>query len=125
MDTEKYLPRRHSKRHIAIRAAALAALCALAPVASAEPPAAPAVETRAARVSLAGLDLSTPEGARAARTRLKKMAQRLCRHFGDDLRASNRVTMNACVRETLADAVRQIDSPVLPASPRLVERAEN
>jgi UrcA family protein len=125
MDTETYLPRCYFNRHTAIRVAALAALCALASVASAEPPAAPAAETRVAKVSLAGLDLSTPAGARAARTRLKKMAQRLCRQFGDDLRASNRVTMNACVRETLADAVRQMNSPVVAASPRLVERVEN
>jgi UrcA family protein len=95
------------------RIAALAALIALASAAIADPSAPPSGDTRSAKVSLAGLDLSTPEGYRAALERLKIMAQHLCWQMGDDLRASNRATLDACVRETLAEAARQVKAPTL------------
>ena len=96
-------------------AAALAALFALSSAAWAEPPAVPAADTLAAKISLAGLDLSTPEGAREALHRLRTAAQRLCWQLGDDLKAANRATMNACVHDTVADAVRKINAPIVAA----------
>jgi len=62
-----------------IRTTALLALGALASaVAAAAPQNDTAPVTRSAKVSLAGLDLSTPAGARAARERLRETARRLC-----------------------------------------------
>jgi UrcA family protein len=111
MNTETQLPR-HSPRS-AIRAAVLVALFALAPAAAfADLPAAPAA-TRVAKVSLVGLDLSTAEGARAAYERLKTVAERLCFLVGDD---PYREVYDACVRETLANAVRRMNTPALAAA---------
>lgn len=99
----------------AIRTAAVAALFALASAALADPPAPPAVETRSAKVSLAGLDLATPAGARAALERLKIAAQHLCWELGDVRKISYQATYNACVNETLTDAVRRVNAPTLAA----------
>ena len=75
-------------------------------------------ESVAARVSLADLDLSTPDGARAASDRLAKMAQRLCRKLGDTRRASDSATYADCCRETLASALRQINVTMAAGLPR-------
>jgi UrcA family protein len=68
-----------------------------------------------AHVSLADLDLATPQGSRAALARLRTMAQRLCWQMGDSVRASNRATMAACVRETLARSIEQLSAKALLA----------
>jgi UrcA family protein len=86
---------------------ALLALCLLATAAAATPPTDAAPVTRSAKVSLAGLDLSTPDGARAARERLRGTARRLCAQVADDLDLSHRSNFVACVDETLAAALRQ------------------
>lgn len=115
MNAETHLPYSISPR-TTLRASTLLALCALAPAgAFADPPKAPAVETRAATVSLSGLDLSTPEGVRAAHERLRIVAQRLCAEVGNNRTISFRETYSACVRETLARAVQRIDAPTLAA----------
>jgi UrcA family protein len=116
MNTETHLLRRSISPPTSIRAAALAALFTLAPVAAfADPPPVPAPDTRVAKVSLAGLDLSTPEGARAARDRLKIVAERLCLELGDDRKIDFQAVYFACVHEALADAVRRINAPTLAA----------
>jgi UrcA family protein len=74
-------------------------------------------ESVTAKVSLADLDVSTPEGARAASARLAKMAQRLCRKLGDTRRASDSATYADCYRETLANALRQVNVPVVAGLP--------
>jgi UrcA family protein len=83
------------------RPLALLALCALAPVAflmSKEGAHAP----RSARVSLAGLDLSTPDGARDARERIRKTARDLCaQNLGHR-------SLESCVEQVEAAAQRQI-----------------
>ena len=89
-----------------IRAALVAMFALASGVALADQP--PAPVSRVAKVSLAGLDLSTPEGARAAFERLKTIAERLCFQVGDD---PYREFYEACVRETLANAVRRIGAP--------------
>jgi len=81
------------------------------------PPAVAKTETVAARVSLADLDLSTPQGARAASARLAKVAQRLCRRLGDTPRVSNWATYTDCYHETLANALRRLNIPVLAGAP--------
>jgi len=86
---------------------ALLALCLLASAAVATPTTDAAPVTRSAKVSLAGLDLSTPDGARAARERLRGTARRLCAQVADDLDLSHQSNFVACVDETLAAALRQ------------------
>jgi hypothetical protein len=70
------------------------------------PPEAAEAESIAATVSLADLDVSTPEGA-----------QRLCRKLGDNRRVSDWATYADCCQETLAKALRQV-KPVVADLPR-------
>ncbi len=95
-----------------IRAAALVAVLALTSAAALadQPPA-----TRAAKLSLAGLDLSTPEGARAAYERIKTTAERLCFQLSDTRKIDYQAVYNVCVTETLADTVRRINVPTVAA----------
>jgi UrcA family protein len=86
---------------------ALLALCVLASAAEAASTLDTAPVTRSAKVSLAGLDLSTPNGARAARERLRTTARRLCAQVADDLDLSHQSNFVACVDETLAAALSQ------------------
>jgi UrcA family protein len=76
-----------------------------------------AAESVTVKVSLADLDVSTPDGARAASARLAKMAQRLCLKLGDTRRASNSATYADCCRETLANALRQVNVTVVAGLP--------
>jgi len=64
--------------------------------------------TLAARVSLAGLDLSTPEGAGIAHQRLDATVRRLCSDLAGrrDLLYPRNYT--ACVHDTLARALAQV-----------------
>jgi UrcA family protein len=98
-----------------VPAAALAALlaCGADSVLADATRAAAKAESVAATVSLVDLDVSTPEGARAANARLAKVAQRLCRKLGDNRRVSDSATYADCYRETLANAIRQLNAPVL------------
>lgn len=91
-------------------------LLGLAPAAAfADPPPALAPATRSAKVSLAGLDLSTPAGARAAEGRLRIVAQHLCFQLSDPRKIDFRAAYEFCVAETLADAVRRLNAPALAA----------
>jgi UrcA family protein len=116
MNTETRLPRRSFSPHTGIRTIAMVVLFGLAPAAAlADPPAAPVAATRSAKVSLADLDPSTPEGARVAYERIRSVAERLCDDREDPWSRYHAATYNACVRETVADAVRQIQTPALAA----------
>jgi len=112
MNTETQLPVR--SRRTAFRASVLVALFTFASVAFADQPPTPAA-TRVAKVSLAGLDLSTPEGARTAYERIKTTAERLCVQLSDPRKIDFQAVYNVCVVETLADAVRRINVPALAA----------
>jgi UrcA family protein len=99
-----------------VLAGACVILFAVAPLAAlADPPAAPTSHTLESRVSLADLDLSTPEGVRAAHKRLRRKAEHLCRQLEDSASASFRWTYAACVQETLANAIQQLNVPALAA----------
>jgi UrcA family protein len=104
-----------------VPAAALAAVlaCGADSVLADAPRATAKAESVAATVSLVDLDVSTPEGARAANARLAKVAQRLCRKLGDNRRVADSATYADCYRETLAKAIRQLKTPILggPSSP--------
>lgn len=108
MTTDTQLLRRSSAQ-TAIRAAALVALCVLAPIValSDQPPA-----TRVAKVSLGGLDLSSAAGSRAAYERIKTVAERLCFQVEND---PFREIYARCVRETLTAAIRRINAPTVAA----------
>jgi UrcA family protein len=114
MNTETRLP--HRSFSPLAGTIAMIVLFGLAPAAAfADPPAAPVVATRSAKVSLADLDLSTPAGARVAYERIRRLAERLCDDREDPWSRYHAATYNACVRETVADAVRQIQTPALAA----------
>jgi UrcA family protein len=63
--------------------------------------------TRAVNVPLAGLDLSTPEGSRAAHERLETMARRLCTELARNHELTYQPNYAACVHDTLAGAWAQ------------------
>jgi UrcA family protein len=63
--------------------------------------------TRGANVSLADLDLSTPEGWTAARERLRTMSWRLCTQLARSNNLSHQPNFDACVDHTLAGALAQ------------------
>ncbi len=116
MNTKTHLAVRPISPQIAFRAAAFGALFTFACVAAfADQPPAPASATRAAKVSLAGLDLSTPEGAHTAYERIKTATERLCFQLSDPRKVDDRAVYNACVIDSLADTVRRINAPTLAA----------
>ena len=63
--------------------------------------------THAANISLADLDLSTPEGSRAAHERLETLARRLCTELARNHELTYQPNYDACVRDTLASAWAQ------------------
>jgi UrcA family protein len=100
-------PRLRSGLKPSLRVLALLALCALAPAAfligkEGSPSPAP----RSARVSLVGLDLSTPDGARDARERIRKAARDLCAR--NPSQRSPERSFDYCVDDVIAAAQRQL-----------------
>jgi UrcA family protein len=71
--------------------------------------------TRSAKVSITGLDLSTPQGARAARERLRRTARKLCAQVTDELDLSRHANYLACVDESVAKAMQQVAPPSVVA----------
>ncbi|HWS68043.1 MAG TPA: UrcA family protein [Steroidobacteraceae bacterium] len=115
MNTDTYMTRRFGSQ-VAVRTTALMALLTLAAVAAiALTPAAAGVETRTSNLSLADLDLSTPAGVDAARDRLQQTARRWCSQVADRQDLSHQPNFIACMDETLAAALRQINGPVRAA----------
>ena len=101
-----------TRRAAAIIHGALLLGCLLIPVAAlADQP--QAAVSRSARVSLTDLDLSTPEGAQAARERVRATARRLCGQLIDPLDLGLSAHFVACVDRAVAAALRQIAPPQL------------
>jgi len=97
-----------------VRTAVMMALCVFGPAAAmAQQQAATAAETRTTKVSLAGLDVSTPEGMIAARTRLRDTAVRLCSQVADELDLSHHANFVKCVDATVTSALQQLTGPML------------
>ena len=116
MNAQTPLRRPSSK---AVFTTACIALAAVAPLAAfVDPPTARTRHVLESKVSLCDLDLSTREGVRAAHKRLRHKAEHLCHQLGDSTRASFRWTYDACVKETLADAIQQLNAPALAAADR-------
>ena len=108
MKTETQLSRRSASRPNSIRVALVAMFALASAVALADQP--PAPVTRVANVSLAGLDLSTPDGARVAYERIRTTAKHLCFKLWHDPYWQ---TYDACVRNALGDAIRSANRPQL------------
>jgi UrcA family protein len=66
--------------------------------------------TRSTKVSLSDLDISTPEGARAASERLRENARRLCSQVADDLDLSHQSNFIACVDAAMASALPKLET---------------
>lgn len=99
---------------IALSTGAVLALSATFPgAAMADQLASVAPETRIARVALADLDLSTPQGARIARDRLQEAARQLCVQLAESRDVGRQWHLRECIRTTMADALRQIGAPAL------------
>jgi UrcA family protein len=110
---------RPDRPRVSAALAACIALFAVAPPAAlADPPTAPAPHALESKVSLADLDLSTPEGARAAHKRLRKRAESLCRQLWDSTSASFRWSYAACVKDTFANAIQQLNAAALASADR-------
>jgi UrcA family protein len=119
MNTKTHLAARPINPQIAFRAAALGALFTLASVAAfADQPPARVTATHAAKVSLSGVNLSTPEGAHTAYERIKTTAERLCFQLSDSRDIDSQSVYTACVIDTLTDTVRRINAPTLAALAR-------
>jgi len=116
MNAQTPLRRLSSK---AVFKTACIALAAGAPLAAfADPPIARTPHILESKVALTDLNLSTPEGVRAAHKRLRHKAEHLCHQLWDSTSASFRWTYDACVKETLADAIQQFNAPALAAADR-------
>ena len=110
MNTQSILAGRLGSGHTASAAAILVALSAIVPVDTiADQPAATTSVSNVADVSLSDLNLSTPEGMRLARDRLRTMAERLCADRSGD-REPSQPAFGACVDSTVANTLRQLDA---------------
>jgi UrcA family protein len=108
-----------SSRLAGLCAATLLGLSQVVPtVAPADPSATGAPETRIARVALADLDLSTPEGARIAQDRLQETARRLCARLAESRDVGRQWHLRTCMNEAVADAWRQLTAPALASMPK-------
>jgi UrcA family protein len=82
----------------------LTALGASGTVAMAQTPAAPAL-----KVSLTGLDLSTPQGVHAAQERVRQAARRVCAKVANSADIQRQLDYITCIDDTMAPVVAQID----------------
>jgi UrcA family protein len=100
----------------AVLTAVMMASCVFGPLtALAQQPAPTAPESRSTNVSLAGLDLSTPEGMSAARERLRNTADRLCSQVVDELDMSHHANFIKCVDAAVTSALNQLTGPKFAA----------
>jgi UrcA family protein len=70
----------------------------------------------ALKVSLAGLDLSTPEGVRAAQERVRLAARRVCAKVANSADMQRQLDYITCIDEAMAPVVAQIDAMSRQAS---------
>lgn len=90
----------------------LCALCLTLGVACAslaQTPSKPADAPDTLKVSLAGLDLSTPQGIQAAHERVRMAARRLCAKVANSADIQRQLDYIACIDDAMAPVVAQID----------------
>jgi UrcA family protein len=74
-----------------------------------------APETRVMVLSLANLDLSTPDGVRIAHDRIKRTARRVCRQLSGSIDPTEMWRYSNCVDDAIAGALRQVSGPAVAA----------
>jgi UrcA family protein len=90
-------------------------LCALfltlggAGISSAQTPSKPVDAPDTLKISLAGLDLSTPQGIHAAHERVRMAARRLCAKVANSADMQRQLDYIACIDDAMAPVVAQID----------------
>ena len=89
-----------------VGAAGTAALAETPPASATTAPAAPST----LKVSLAGLDLSTPEGVHAAQERVRLAARRVCAKAANSADMQHQLDYITCIDEAMAPVVAQIDA---------------
>jgi len=106
-----------------VRTAVLTALCVLiCATAMAQQPSG-AVESASRKISLAGLDLSTPEGMAAARERVHEAARQLCSEVAHSTDLAHQPNFIKCVDATMASALQQLSGPKrVAATPAVVTK---
>ncbi len=99
-----------NRNHSSVRSNMVAAagsvaliVCAMATNAFAAPPIDPST-TRNGNVSLAGLDLTQPEGLQIARARIRQQAVKLCTSLRDPLSLSHHEAFLECVDHVMGAA---------------------
>jgi UrcA family protein len=92
-----------------VRAAALIAVCVAMPIATLAQEPAVATPTSAAKVSLAGLDLTTSQGIAAARNRLHEAASQSCSQAVDNREPADRASFLGCMNNALISELKQIN----------------
>jgi UrcA family protein len=106
----------------AVVAGALAAPAAADPAAAlAVPPAQRpplGAQQSSVRVSLAGIDLNTPEGRDLARGKLRKTARTVCARVADELDLSHQSNFVKCEDDAVAKAMQQVDALARNSAPQ-------
>jgi UrcA family protein len=92
------------------RAAGLIAICLAMPISALAQQRSAATPSSPAKVSLAGLDLSTSQGVGAARNRLHEAARRSCSQAVDNRQPSEQANFLSCIDLTLIGELKQINS---------------
>jgi UrcA family protein len=91
-----------------VRTAVLTALCVFGSVTAMAQQAPGVPESASAKISLTGLDLSTPEGITAARERVHQAARRLCSAVAHSTDIAHQPDFIKCVDVTMASALPQL-----------------
>ncbi len=98
---------------IAIAGAGLATLAATPGSVQAQPISSP--EQVSVRVSFADLNLSSQDGARQMMGRIQGAARSICGESAANNDLADRARQNACVDQTVSDAVRSLDVATVTA----------
>jgi UrcA family protein len=94
-----------------VRTAVLTALCVLGSATAMAQQTSGVVESASAKISLAGLDLSTPEGMAAARERVHQAARQLCSEVAHSTDVAHQPNFIKCVDATMASAFQRLSGP--------------
>jgi UrcA family protein len=81
-------------------------------------------DSRSEKVSIAGLDLSTPDGLSVARERVHQVARRLCLQLVDQNDLSHQSNYVSCVEDAVAGAMQQVSGPSRDIVAKTAEHSE-
>jgi len=121
MNTSAVLIRRLNLK-AALSALCLTAIGAVATPAMAQQSSARWVVTDTMKVSLAGLDLSTPDGVRAAHERVRLAARLVCAKVRDSADMQTSLEYITCIDNAITIPMAQIDEAAHKSSPLSLAR---